>query len=326
MDRTGPRVALPAYHELPIDPTYPPGSAWGVFGSEDEVGTINLLTPECVLRGVNLVRKGSVFSLNWDLEKPNPPILGRGALRHTITNLAEIEHPGTDDCYDNFYPQASSQWDSLSHIAHPEHQYYNGRTVDEFTGKPGSRNGIDNWGRRGIVGRFVLADVEAYRRQRNVTLDPSEKVPITVDEIEATLEHQGSRLETGDILMIRFGWIAWYDSTDFGTRKGLAKQMLSSPGLVAEEQTAEWLWDQHVAAVVADCPALEATPFDVTTVDGFLHYRIIPLLGLAVGEMFYLDELARDCADDGVYEGLFTAAPLNKVGGSGSPANALALK
>lgn len=157
-------------------------------------------------------------------------------------------------------------------------------------------------------------------------MDASEKVPITVDEVEATLAHQGSQLEMGDILMLRFGWITWYDSADFATRKGLAREMLNSPGLVAEERTAEWLWDRHVAAVVTDSPALEATPFDVTTVDGFLHYRIIPLLGLAVGEMFYLDELARDCADVGVYEGLFTAAPLNKVGGSGSPANALALK
>jgi len=61
-------------------------------------------------------------------------------------------------------------------------------------------------------------------------------------------------------------------------------------------------------------------------VEGFLHFRIIPLLGMAVGEMFVLDALAEDCAADGVYEGLFTSAPLNKVGGSGSPANALAIK
>ena len=52
---------------------------------------------------------------------------------------------------------------------------------------------------------------------------------------------------------------------------------------------------------------------------------MIPLLGLAVGEMFVLDALAEACAADGIYEGLFCAAPLNKVGGSGSPANALAI-
>jgi kynurenine formamidase len=50
------------------------------------------------------------------------------------------------------------------------------------------------------------------------------------------------------------------------------------------------------------------------------------MLGIAIGELFDLDALAGDCADDGVYEGLFVAAPLNKVGGSGSPANAIAFK
>ncbi|HLY14389.1 MAG TPA: hypothetical protein VKR24_08560, partial [Candidatus Limnocylindrales bacterium] len=60
--------------------------------------------------------------------------------------------------------------------------------------------------------------------------------------------------------------------------------------------------------------------------DRFLHYRLITFLGMAIGELFALDGLAEDCAADGVYEGLFTAAPLNKQGGSGSTANALALK
>jgi kynurenine formamidase len=64
----------------------------------------------------------------------------------------------------------------------------------------------------------------------------------------------------------------------------------------------------------------------MSSVDTFLHFRLIGLLGIAIGELFDLDALADNCARDGVYEGLFTAAPLNKVGGSGSPANALAIK
>jgi hypothetical protein len=84
------------------------------------------------------------------------------------------------------------------------------------------------------------------------------------------------------------------------------------------------LWSFPFAAVAADSPAVEAVPFE-TKVDGFF-YRVIPLLGLALGEMFQLDSLAEACADDGVYEGFFSAAPLNKVGGSGAPANAIAIK
>ena len=88
---------------------------------------------------------------------------------------------------------------------------------------------------------------------------------------------------------------------------------------------ARWLWNNRVAAVAADCPALEAMPFDMSRADGFLHYRLIPLLGMAVGELFVLDALAGHCAETGVYEGLFVSAPIQKTGGVGSPANAVAL-
>lgn len=88
---------------------------------------------------------------------------------------------------------------------------------------------------------------------------------------------------------------------------------------------AGWLWDNGIAAVVADCPAVEATPFDVSYADGFLHYRLIALLGFALGELFALGDLARHWADVQRYTGLFTAAPIQMVGGVGSPGNALAI-
>lgn len=319
---------IPSYQNLPSDPSKPSGSAWGVFGETDEVGTINLLTSEHARNAASLVRKGAVFSLNWDLEKPNPPILNREQMSHHIIHL----DPGTDDYYDNFYTQVSTQWDALSHWPHPEHGYYNGRGLEDFTGKPGSKNGIDNWARRGIVGRYVLADVDRFRRESRIPIRHDEREEVSVDEIDATLEEQGTALREGDILLLRFGWVGWYEQTDEYTRAALGASgaQLRSPGLSPEERTLEWLWDHRISAVAADCPALEAIPPlpnpDNPSVEGFLHFRIIPLLGMAVGEMFVLDALAEDCASDGIYEGLFTSAPLNKVGGSGSPANALAIK
>lgn len=322
------KTNIPSYRDLPSDPSKPSGSAWGVFGETDEVGTINFLTSEHARNAAGLVRKGAVFSLNWDLEKPNPPILNREPMSHHIIHL----DPGTDDYYDNFYTQVSTQWDALSHWPHPEHGYYNGRSLEDFTGKPGSKNGIDNWARRGIVGRYVLADVDRFRRESGTPIRYDEREEISVDEINATLEKQGTTLREGDILLLRFGWVGWYEQTDEKTRAALGASgaQLRSPGLSPEERTLEWLWDHHVSAVAADCPALEAIPPlpnpDNPSIEGFLHFRIIPLLGMAVGEMFVLDALAEDCDADGIYEGLFTSAPLNKVGGSGSPANALAIK
>jgi kynurenine formamidase len=315
---------LPSYDELPVREGAPPHSSWGVFGDEDQVGTINLLDAGRVLAAAALVRRGKVFSLNWDLEQPDPPLSGRRPLTHTI-HRGPV---GTDDYYDTFYTQRSSQWDALSHVQHPVNGFYNGCSLDDITGRQGSRNGIDNWARRGIVGRFVLADIARHRERSNRALDQKSAEAIDVDEIVATLREQGVSLQPGDILLLRFGWMTWYEAASQEDRSYAAEspEEIGTPGLAHEEAVARWLWDQHVAAVATDSPALEVLPVDPSSIETFLHIRLIPLLGIAIGEMFQLDALAADCAEDGVYEGLLTAAPLNKTGGSGSTANALAIK
>jgi hypothetical protein len=60
--------------------------------------------------------------------------------------------------------------------------------------------------------------------------------------------------------------------------------------------------------------------------DTFAHFRLRPLLGIPLGELWDLDRLADDCARDGVYEFFLTSAPLNLHTGAASPANALAIK
>lgn len=322
---------LPRYRDLPADPSKPPRSTWGLFGEDDQVGTLNLLTPERVAHAARLVRKGAVFSLNWEMEKPFPPILGRKPMRHTIIDLTpgtDDSKWGTDDYYDEYWVQSSTQWDALAHMPHPEYGYYNGVQRADITGREGTRNGIENWGRRGIAGRFVLADVARLYAAQGRPIDASKRIEIPASDVQAALDAQGAQLIGGDVLLIRMGWMSWYESAPMATREAIAKlggPELQAPGLSADESTLEWLWDNQVAAVASDVPTLEAMPY-TPTVEGFLHFRIIPLLGMAVGEMFVLDKLADDCAADGVWEGLFTAAPLNKLGGSGSPGNALALK
>ena len=173
----------------------------------------------------------------------------------------------------------------------------------------------------------MLADVARRRVAQGRPLDPTLPTPIEVDELEATLADEGVRLGTGDILLIRFGWIGWYEAADATARRRVADLgHTPTPGLAQDEATAAWLWDHHVAAVAADNPGVEVYPADPLRLEQFLHYRLLTFLGMALGELFQLDRLAEDCARDGIYEGLFTAAPLNKRSGSGSPANALALK
>lgn len=313
---------LPSFDQLPVVAGAPPQSAWWLFGEEDQVGLFNLQTPARIVEAAGLVRKGSVFPLNWELELPGPPLFGRGSPRHTILGAG----PGRDDVIDNFFPQASSQWDSLVHVGHPVHGFYNGVGEDEITGRPGTRGGIENWARRGIAGRGVLLDMARHFERAGRPYDPSTAYRIQVEELEACRAAQGLEIRAGDVLMVRTGWMAWYLQQDALVRRGLANTAtLQAPGLQAGEAMARYLWDLHIVAAASDCPALEAWPPTAQT-GGFLHHYLIGLFGMAIGELWDLERLAADCAADGSYEFLFVSAPLNKLGGVGSPPNALAIK
>ena len=141
-----PVLRLPAYDELPAAPCGG-RSAWGLFGASDSVGLLNLQTPARVADAARLVHTGQVFSLNAPLDALDPPLFMRGALRHTVTAMGESAF---DDKLDNYYPQASSQWDSLGHVGYDADQFYNGATVAEIQSK--SRNTIEHWARRGSPG------------------------------------------------------------------------------------------------------------------------------------------------------------------------------
>jgi kynurenine formamidase len=313
---------LPAYAELPVKAGAPPGSAWGLFGDADQVGLVNLMTPAKAVEAARLVRRGVTFALNWEFELPRPPLYGRGAFRHTITGRGA----GRDDVIDNFFPQASSQWDGLTHVGHPVYGFYNGVQEADITGRPGTRNGIEHWARRGMVTRGVLLDVARHAAASGQPFAPNETFRIPVALLEATRQAQAVEVRPGDVLLIRTGWIAWYLGTDEAERRRISfTPNLRAAGIAAAQDMAAYLWDLHIAAIAADCPALEAWPPDLQG-DGFLHHTLIALFGMPIGELWYLEDLAADCAADGVYEFMFTSAPLNILGGVGSPPNALAIK
>ena len=87
---------------------------------------------------------------------------------------------------------------------------------------------------------------------------------------------------------------------------------------------ARFLWNAHPAALLCDNPAVEVVPGDPAI--GSLHRRLIPALGLALGEMFDFETLADRCKADGRYTFFFVAAPLNLPNGLGSPGNAVAIR
>jgi kynurenine formamidase len=315
---------IPSYDELPVRKGAPAGAAWGVFGDDDEVGTINLLTPERVVEASYSIRSGKVFALNLPINIPDPPLFTRGKHTHTVKIFPTADFV-LDDYLDNFYPQASSQWDALAHVKHPIHGAYNGIPDNQMTGRGGMRLGIDNLARRGIAGRGVLADVARYYDRIGKSIDFTKAKSIPLADVQATLEDEGVELRAGDILLIRIGWTKFYLSASEELKAELAKETVV-PGIEGGERTARWLWDNHLAAVASDSPALEALPKPAGEEMEFLHFHMLAFFGMPIGEMWNLEGLAEDCAADERYEFFLTSAPLNVPGGVGSPPNALAIK
>lgn len=315
-------ATLPSYRELPIAEGGV-HSGWHVFGEDDCVGLMNLQTPATVLAAVRSVRKGTVHPLDIASDYLDPPLFSRGSSR-----LAPYEARAgkiLDDVRDNVYSQAGSQWDSLAHVAYVQGAFYNGATTEEvLTGK---RNTIDNWARRGIVGRGVVLDVAHQVAERG---GPGASVPITVHDLEQARERTGLEYRPGDILMVHTGFLHWYASQGPELRARLSRRdTLTATGIEHSEAMVEYLWDSHVSAIVTDTAAVEVWPPDERPESfpfGFMHQILIGQLGLGLGELWWLHDLATECSADGAYDCLVVSAPQNVPGAIGSPANAVALR
>ncbi|GAA0252215.1 cyclase family protein [Cryptosporangium japonicum] len=310
----------------------PPYSSWEYFGRDDQRGTINFLTPERVAAAARLIRTGTQFGLDYPVNAFEPyPTGTRPATRHHVFANNEFHR---DDWIDSFYLQSTSQVDSLRHIGHPAHGFYNGRSPAD-NDPPSTDLGIHVWASTGIAGRGVLLDVERYYPGPDYDLEKT--VPLDAATLDAVADAQGVTFSGGEILLLHTGWAKHYLAAPADDR---ARIKNLSPGLAQRREVVRWLWDHEIALVASDNLAVEADPvvesdFRIPGArppergvnhDGMLHRPLIALLGMAMGEMWKLDELAADCAADGRYDFFLTCKPLHLIGGVGSPANAIAVK
>ena len=300
---------------------------WGRWGPDDEIGTLNYITPEAIAAASRLVTAGKVFALGIPLQRQGPQSGTRARFNpiHTMfrdggdqpRNAADVVamqgYGGSDDWI--VMPlQCVTQWDSLAHVF-DSGKMYNGYDAALVTSNGASRNSIDKTKSK-IVGRGVLLDVARYKKVAHLP----HGYAITVEDLEATAAAEGVDVGRGDLLLVRTGHMSSYLAKGDWSHFDLDE----SPGVSV--YTAPWLHARQVAAIASDNYAVEVRPSELPPFRSPFHICAIPNMGLTLGEIFFLDELAADCAADGRYTFLLVAPPLPVTNAVGTPINPYAMK
>jgi kynurenine formamidase len=301
---------------------------WGRWGDDDQRGAANYITPERVVASAQLIQRGKVFALGIGID-------GKGPIHPTrtpptlTTSVSGADYAvgaiGADFKFADdylFMPlQGATQWDGLSHAWYGD-TLYNGvpESAVASAGAGGAtRLGIENV-KDSMVGRGVLVDILRYKGG-----SLPRGYAITRDDIEKALLKQGSEVRPGDIVLFHTGYLAgYYELND--PVKQLQYLLGAAPGL--GPTIVPWLYESQVAGAAADNVAFEAITSDSaeTPTDAGLHGAMLKDMGVYIGEIWWLNDLAADCAEDGRYEFFLAAQPLNIPGGVGSPLNPIAIK
>ncbi len=299
---------------------------WGRWGPDDQVGTINFITPEKIIQSGQLIRKGKIFSLAIPFDQAGPqdgsnrrfnPIHfmsrdGRDTMAGTLMGRPS-GYGGADDVF-MMPTHAATHWDALSH-SYWDGKMWNGYDASRCSSLGTDVNGIETYKDR-IVTRGVLLDIPRLKGVDWLEMSYA----ITSDDLDAAARMANVEVTRGDIVLVRTGFLTLCRNRgSWGSYAGG-----DAPGMSL--WTVGWLYDHEIAAVATDTWGCEVRPNEVKWVHQPWHKVVLPNMGLLMGEMFDLDELAKDCAEDGVYEFQLVAPPLPLTGCVGSPINPYAVK
>jgi len=301
-------------------------SNWGRWGKDDQIGTLNNVTAEDVIAAGRLIKKGKVFSLGLSLKEPIQSGLFGGRWNPIHTMLAtgtdavagkQDESPAylryADDSL-NLPCQCSTQWDALCHIFLDD-KMYNGYDATLVDARGATKNGIENV-RDKMVGRGVLLDIARFKGVESLP----DGYAITSAELDACAKAQKVEVRKGDFVLVRTG----HQERCLSKKDWTGYAGGDAPGVAFE--TCYWIRAKDIAALCMDTWGCEVRPNETNEANQPWHWVVIPAIGMSMGEIFYLKELAEDCAEDKVYEFFFTAPPLHLPGGAGSPINPQAIK
>lgn len=301
-------------------------SNWGKWGPDDQLGTLNYITPDKIVAAAGLVKTGKVFSLTIPFDEHGPQYGRKNRynpiriMLHTGTDVNVGVGTGADDLL-IMSTHGATHWDALSHFF-IEHEDENGNVQKVmWNGYPctivdcygAQKNGIQHTKDK-MIGRGVLLDIARYKGCDYL----EDGYEITSEDLDGCAKAEGIEIRQGDFVLFRTGKLARHMKEGWGTYVGG-----DAPGLQFE--TVEWIYKKEIATVAADTFGVEVRPNRAPFHQPW-HHIALPMIGLIHGEMFNMEELAADCAADGRYEFLLVAPTLPLTNACGSMVNPIAIK
>lgn len=262
------------------------------FGPDDTLGAINLITPEKMVEAARLVKTGKTYSMAL-VATPNTP--GYNLRRYEIHVVAPVNSTGVPlaknkvtgyDEYISVWGGLGTHLDGLGHVG-VDHHYYNGRHANEIY----DFAGLKLYGTHAlppIVTRGVMLDIAAWK---GVDMMKGGEV-ITVDDIKATAKAQNTEIRSGDVVVLRTGWVKMLDID------GQA-YLSASPGIGLA--AAQYLADCGVVIIGADQATTEVHPAEDPETFAPVHQ-----LNLAHNGVYHLQLLTlEDLHKNNVHEFMF---------------------
>ncbi len=294
---------------------------WGRWGDDDQLGTLNFLTPSKVREAANLVRSGRRVSMAIPINKlagpdnPQPaslfvvqghdvPVDG-SKVRFGLDYLGMAAH---GDCHTHV--------DALCHLSYGG-QTYNGRDASAVLRTTGATEQDIAVYSTGLVGRGVLLDIPRFRGVK--WLEPGEAVDAA--ELSACAEAEGVQVGEGDILVLRTGHhhrrleLGAWDNRPPPDGEGKA-------GLHVD--AIPWMHERRIAAFLPDGDG-ETVPSVVEGITYPIHPLQVVAMGMLVSDSLQFEELVPACEEEGRYEFMAVGLPLRLPGATGSPWNPIAI-
>lgn len=278
----------------------------GRWGTDDELGTLNYITPAKRIAAAELVREGEVVAVGQPISTvqtlTNPRPANHLMLLELEPTLSALDYVGVAP-----HGFAVTHLDAVAHVFF-EGSAYNGRRADDILSPAGLSFGAIQAQKQGIFTRGILLDVASARGKEWLSVDEF----VTADDLEVAEFTQGVQVESGDALFVRVGLDA---------RTGVEGPENPSERAGLDGSAVRWLHERQVAVYSGDC--VERMPYPSRRVPLPLHQIGLVAMGLCLLDCPIVEELLAACRRLRRWEFLLTCAPVNLPKGTGAPVNPL---